>query len=292
MSKNLYDENILGKIQDITLVFYLYIRSLLKTFKNQTLSETTATYCTFIGYSKSGKTFLSSLLDAHPNMVFANELPILRYIYLKFSRQQIFNLILDNSSTFTEVGRKSRGYSYIVPNQWQGRFNHQLKVIGDENGEGTTLRLRGRLWMLGRLYQTMGINTKFIHVVRNPFDNISYMSMVNKSKFINKFTLKECIDYYFDLCKTVLKIKNVIDDDSLFEIRYECFVEKPRYHLKNICIFLGLNAPDDYLNDCASIVFENPVASRYDVNWNRELIDIVHNKIDNFPFLKGYTYDN
>ena len=292
MGNNLYDKNIFRKIQDIGYIYWLYIKSLFKVFQNQTLSRSTVKYCTFIGYSKSGKTFLSSLLDAHPYIVFANELPILQYIYLGFSRRQIFYLILENSATFTKVGRKSRGYSYIVPNQWQGKFNHQLKVIGDENGEGTTLRLRGRMWMLQRLYKTMGMNTKFIHVIRNPFDNISYMAMVNNRKFTNKFTLKECIYYYFGLCETVLTIKNAIDDNNLFEIRYESFVEKPRYYLEHLCYFLGLNAPDEYLNDCLKIVFKQPVKSRYDVNWNQELIDIVHNKIDNYPFLKGYTYSN
>lgn len=288
MSNNLYETGIFKRIQDVGLISWFYTKSFLRKFTHDSHFDSIHTYCMFIGYSKSGKTFLSSLLDAHPHIVFANELPVLRYVDIGFDRRQIFYLILENSRTFTEAGRSSRGCSYQVPNQWQGRFNQQIKVIGDNKGEGTTLRLRGRLWMLQRLQNTIGIKIKFIHLIRNPFDNISYMAMVRKSKL----NLEQCIDYYFGLCETMLDIKNVIDDDSLLEIRYECFVAKPRYHLENICNFLGVDAPDNYLDDCVSVVFKQPVKSRYDVNWNQELIDSVYKKIESFPFLDGYTYEN
>lgn len=288
MSNNLYQKNIFSRIQDMGFISWLYAKSFLKSFSTESLFESIDKYCMFIGYSKSGKTFLSSLLDAHPHIVFANELPVLRYIDIGFSRRQIFDLILENSRAFTEAGRSSRGYSYKVPNQWQGKFNQQLKVIGDNKGEGTTLRLRGRLWMLQHLYNTMEMKIKFIHVIRNPFDNISYMARVKKSKL----NLKQCIYHYFALCETVLTIKEVIDSNDLFEIRYESFVDNPRYYLENLCKFLDLNAPDDYLDDCTSIVFEHPVKSRYEVTWSQEFIDIVHKQIEKIPFLEGYNYSN
>jgi hypothetical protein len=287
MSNNLYDADIFKSIKDISLISWLYTKSLVKSFTRDSHFESINKYCMFIGYSKSGKTFLSSLLDAHPHIVFANELPVLRYVDIGFNQRQIFHLILENSRVFTESGRSSRGYSYQVHNQWQGKFDQQIKVIGDNKGEDTTLRLRGRLWMLQRLHNTIGVNIKFIHFIRNPFDNISYMAMVK-----SKLNLKQCIDYYFGLCETMLTIKDVIDSNDLFEICYDSFVDNPRYYLENICQFLGLNAPEDYLDDCTSIVFEHPVKSRYDVKWSQDLIDLVHNKIKKIPFLEGYTYSN
>lgn len=287
MKNNLYEKDVFAKIQDVTWISWLYTKSLFESFYTDSVFESIDEYCMFIGYSKSGKTFLSSLLDAHPHILFANELPVLRCINIGFSRRQIFHLILENSRTFTEAGRSSRGYSYQVPNQWQGKFKDYLKVIGDNKGEDTTLRLRGRLWMLKRLHTTMRMNIKFIHVMRNPFDNISYMTLDKNGKL----NLKDCICYYFDLCKTMLTLKAVIDRDNLFEIRYESFVNKPRYYLEDICHFLGLNAPDDYLNDCAEFVFKKPVKSRYDVTWSQDLIDIVHEEIEKIPFLNGYRYN-
>src|SRR5499426_2498533 len=79
-------------------------------------------YCMFIGYPRSGHTLIGSLLDAHPDMVIAQELDALRYIYAGFRRNQLYSLLLDNSFHFTTAGRKWSGYSYTVPNQWHGRF--------------------------------------------------------------------------------------------------------------------------------------------------------------------------
>ena len=52
------------------------------------------TYCMFIGYSRSGKTMIASLLDAHPNLIIADELDALQYIYAGFSRRQIYYLLI------------------------------------------------------------------------------------------------------------------------------------------------------------------------------------------------------
>ncbi len=72
------------------------------------------------------------------------------------------------------------------------------------------------------------------------------------------------------------------------------FIGYPRssHSLKELCHFLGMDASDDYLKDCASIVFKSPHKSRYDTQWGRELIDIVKNRMKKFHFLEGYSYED
>lgn len=252
---------------------------------NGRLFEDIETYCMFIGYRRSGKTLTASLLDAHPNVIIANELGVLRYIYAGFNRRQIYYLLLRNSLSFTKAGRRSKGYSHRIATQFQGSFK-KLLVIGDDPGGGGTLRLCARPWLIDRLYRTIGVRMRFFHVVRNPYDNISSIS-----KRMDK-SLAESIEYYFSLCGTVADVKKRLKKDELFEFRHELFLAEPEDILKKICTFLRVDAPDDYLKDCADIVIRSPHKSRYDILWDSSSIDIVKERMSQFLFLEGYSYED
>ena len=265
-----------------------YLPSAYGGFKNKKLFKDIERYCMFIGYPRSGHSLIGALLDAHPNMIIAHELHTLKHIYSGFSKRQIYYLLLKNSRTFAKAGREWSGYSYKVPNQWQGVFK-KLQVIGDNKGEGSLLRLRSNPRLLQRLQSNIGIKIKFIHIIRNPYDNISTIS---KKSGRRKLDIKESVDHYFSLCETVASIKKRIEGDDLFELRHETFIDDPKTYLKKLCHILGVDASNDYLNDCASIVFRSPHKSRHDTEWSCELIDRVKLKIDKFPFLQGYSYED
>ncbi len=261
-----------------------YPTALYGSLKYGHLFEDVETYCMFIGYRRTGKTLTASLLDAHPNIIIADELAALRYIYAGFTRKQVCYLLLRRSQTFTRKGRASKGYSHRIPSQWQGCFR-KLLVIGDNHGEIDIIRLRNWPWLLDRLYEMMGVRMRFFHVVRNPYDNISSIS-----KRMDK-SLAESIEYYFSLCETVADIKKRLKNDELFEFRHELFLADTENILKKICAFLGVDAPDDYLKDCADIVIRSPRKARYDILWDSSSIDIVKEKMSQFPFLEGYSYE-
>jgi hypothetical protein len=263
-------------------------RSLYGGIKNSELFNDIKTYCMFIGYPRSGHSVIGSLLDAHPNMVIAQELGALMYIHARFSRNQLFYLLLERSFEFTRGGRKWSGYSYKIPNQWQGKVQ-KLQIIGDKHGEGASLRLQARPWLLQRLQKTVGVNIKFIHVVRNPFDNISTIS--KKTKVNGKhLDLKESIEHYFSLCKTVATIKQRVDAPNVFEFRQESFINNPKALLSKLCNFLGVNAPNEYLTACADIVFKSPHKTRFEAEWSSDLIGSVKTRMNEFCFLQNYSY--
>ena len=93
----------------------------------------------FIGYARSGHTLIGSLLDAHPNMVVANEYNILEkwktYAEKNRNKQYLFQELYTNSYREAHYGDTSHvncisstKYKYAVPNQWQGNFDGKIKV--------------------------------------------------------------------------------------------------------------------------------------------------------------------
>src|SRR4051812_7341147 len=99
-----------------------YAKSYIGSLRRRSAFSGVKTFCMFLGYPRSGHSLVGSLLDAHPNMVIAHELDVLKFVRAGFSCEQIFYLLLENSENYAKAGRKYSGYSYAVPNQWQGRF--------------------------------------------------------------------------------------------------------------------------------------------------------------------------
>src|SRR5215207_4382653 len=245
-----------------------YLRSSYKAYTGKESFEDVETYCMFVGYPKSGHSLVGSLLDAHPSAIFGHELDALKYVQAGFSKRQIYQLLLENSRKHAESGREWNTYSYEVPGQWQGRFD-KLRVIGDKKGGKSTLRLRSNPELLQRLRDTVGVGIKFVHVIRNPYDNIS---AILRDNIGNGFTggrnrgLRYSIEKYFSRCATVRDLKERTRDADVFDLRHESFVEDPARHLGGLCRFLDLEYSDDYLKDCASIIFKSPSKSRHKVD--------------------------
>jgi len=249
------------------------------------------TFCMFIGYPRSGHSMTGALLSAHPEIILAHELGVMKYLNAGFSIKQIYYLIWKNHLDYVARGVHSRkplrtqtAYSYQVKGQWQGRFD-KLRIIGDKHGEGMTLRLKARPWLLKRLRKAFMGKFKFIHVIRNPYDSITSISIMGNLE------LKAGIDYYFSLCRTVSEFKQQVSADELLEFRHEMFVEQPSKILSEACRFLGVEPSQDYLADCAAIVFDNPKKSRFNIQWEGKYLDQVQTRIEDFPFLEGYSFD-
>lgn len=254
-----------------------------KSSKYRELFDQVKTYCLFIGYPRSGHSLISSLIDAHPNAIMAHRLNSLKYVQAGFTEKELFYLLLRNSQRFAKTGRKLTGYRYAVPHQWQGRFQN-LQVIGDQEGKGTTRWLEANSALLPRLFGMKNLHIKFIHVIRNPYDNIStWAGRTHRS-------LAYTIHRYFSLCQTNARLKESIDKGNVIDIRYETFLDGPETGLRHLCHFLDLKIADDYLSDCAGIVYKSPHQSRRDAPWTSELIDAVKHQMDTFDFLEGYAY--
>jgi hypothetical protein len=266
-----------------------YLRASYKSYPNKDLFEDVQAYCMFVGYPKSGHSLLGSLLDAHPNALIAHELDALRYLKAGFGRSQLYQLLLENSRKYARAGREWNVYSYQVPNQWQGRFQ-RLALIGDKKGGVSTVRLDANPGLLHKLRKTVGVPVKFIHVVRNPYDNIVAMYK-RPPQHVRDPSLGAIVEDYLARCKRNARLKERLGSGAVFDLRHESFVEDPWCSLRELCGFLDLGYDEDYLEACASVVFQSQHKSRYEIEWDAASLAAVRAGIRKFDFLEGYSYE-
>jgi hypothetical protein len=263
-----------------------YLRSFLRSRMNRELFGGIHTYCMFVGYPRSGHSLVGSLLDAHPQAIIAHELHALRYIRYRFSREQLFWLLLENSRAFTREGRVWTGYSYFVPGQWQGRFS-ELRVIGDKRGGTSVRELRRRPWLLGALRARVGLPLRFIHVVRNPYDNIATMH----AKDVKRRPLEFAFEHYLGMTRGILELKQQLSADEVFDLRHEDLVADPYLKLRALCRFLGLEPDAGYLRACAHIVFRVPHKTRQGITWTKSILARAEREFGQLPFLSRYSFE-
>ncbi|WP_019507455.1 sulfotransferase [Pleurocapsa sp. PCC 7319] len=254
-------------------------------FKSEDLFKSIEKYCMFVGYTRSGHSLVGSLLDAHPNIIIGHELNALQLFEKSVNYQKIYYLLLQNSQRKATQGRQETGYSYQVPHQWQGKFQ-TLKVIGDKRGSATNFIIRTNPKILDVLPNRLNVPIKFIHVVRNPFDNITTMITRKKAN------LEYGINSYFTKCKTVAYLKTQIDTKDILDVRHESLIDNPQAILSQVCKFLEVETSQKYLDDCASIVFKSPKKTRFTYQWDDKSIELVKNQIEQYEFLQGYSYDD
>jgi hypothetical protein len=261
--------------------------------RNRNLFSAVENFCMFIGYGRSGSSLVGALLNAHPNAVMSNELNIIDYIEAGLSRESIFNLIYYMSRRQAMRGSKGGGgYTYAVPNQWQGQ-HREIQVIGDRKAGGTAIQIYRNPELVSLIQSRIGIPIRFVHVVRNPFDTLA--TTVQKTVRLNSESeenhLRRQIGHYFDRTSAIEIVKDYVGGNGLYIVYHEDLIENPRTVLKALCRFVGLQPGEQYLNDCTGIIRKEPHFTRNNVRWTSDLITEVRKKMGQFPWLARYDDD-
>jgi Sulfotransferase family len=262
----------------------LYVGSALKARRQRDDLAGIRAFLLFVGHPRSGHSLVGSLLDAHPDMAVAHELDALEYVAAGYGRNQLFSLVLEHTQLNAKAGRKSWGYSYAVPGQWQGRYR-RLEVVGDKRGRKTTARLRAHPELLDRLIDTVQVPVKVVQVVRNPYDNIATMFTRGDAP------MEHQIELYFSLSETVDTIAGRLDETQFHRVHLEDLVADAKGELATLCDFLGVSAHSDYLEACASIVFPTPHSTRATAPWTPSLRDVVARRSAEYAWLARYRFD-
>jgi len=246
-------------------------------------------FCLFVGYSRSGHSLVGALLDAHPEITIAHEANALKLVVDEgLSRQRLFETLIENARRQAEHPRgrhASGGYSFVVPDQWQGR-SRRLRVIGDKMGGRTRGRLERDPTELTRLAHLVRAPVHLLHVTRNPYDCIARRVAISKEGL----TLAEAVDNFGRSVRTIDDVLMASGDRRLLTIRHESLVHSPRTELARACDFLGVDADDAYLAACASIVFPSPKTARHLIEWPSTDREAVQQIIDRHSFLAGYSW--
>ena len=272
----------------------------------------------FVGYGRSGHSIIASMMDAHPNMIIANEF----YLFDKWARQvksvrdraKLFNELYRNSyksahakNGWRTVQKDQKGYTLELAGAWQGKFE-QLQVIGDKTAGDTAIK--GHLSpakfkkMYKELQSTVQVPIQVIHIVRNPYDMIATVALYNASnkpevkvkaskehKFNRPGYLRNAARSIFAKADGVMQIINSCHP-KLLEIHSEEFVQDPKEVIQQICRFLEVECSEDYLQKCYDKAFKTLSRSRDVVEWPPDLVATVQREIETYRFFQMYSFDD
>ena len=244
-----------------------------------------ARFCLFVGYPRSGHSLVGALLNAHPNAVIAHELNAAQLIVDGCTRDALYARILARAYWFNRRGNVAETHhTYQVPNQWQGRFA-ALRVIGDKRGGAVTRCIAAHPQFLARVRALVAVPLRLVHVVRNPFDNISAISIWHR------LSLEESVEFYFRHCQTTARLGELCEPAEIITVHHEQMIHDPRSALSGLCAFLGLECDSRYLQDCCSAVFAAPSYTRRTVGWPAALVGEVERRTRQYRFLEGYGFE-
>jgi hypothetical protein len=206
------------------------------------------------------------------------------------SREQVLWLSIDVAREQARRKRRKRGrggteYSYFVPGQWQGRFE-ELRVVGDSDAGRTVRALAGDPTLLDRVRTDLaGIELRFIHVVRNPYDNIATM-MLRSGR-----TFESALTRYFENWRLIEELRGRIGAESIATVRHEELVTQPREVLAGLCRFLGVEPNEAHLAACEGILYSAPARSRASIDWTDDQRSRIERGIAEFAGLSGYSFE-
>ena len=271
----------------------------------------------FIGTPRSGHSIIGAILDSHRSAVVSHEVNALEKVSQGLGRKGLLSAIIENSRAQALAGRSqsdadhAAGYGqqlsgegdeaysqrlanlptpdpyrfdYEIPRHFQGRTEGGIKVIGDKKGGGTTKMLAQDSTLLKRLERIVEMPVDLIHVIRDPYDNISTMARRTGTRVSRQ------VSRYEWLCE---QIGRVLDscDNRVFHIHHEDFVSSPSRVIEDLFTWLGLSLESDHIAACSSIVYEKPHRSRLLSDWEDGDRDSVESMIERWEFLREYQSD-
>jgi len=146
------------KIKKIKKKLIVILFGLINYKKNIKKFNAITSFCLFVGSNKSGTTFISSLLNKHPNIAISKEINVINLIKVNIPRNIIFSFIIEKAG---------------------GKFK-TIKVIGDKKAAKSSELLGENPKLLKKLEEIIKLPIKFIYVLRNPYDTISTISIRKK----------------------------------------------------------------------------------------------------------------
>ncbi|MCA9197297.1 MAG: sulfotransferase [Planctomycetales bacterium] len=263
---------------------WTYVESMVAGMRARNDFDQVHTYCMFIGQPRSGTSLIGSIMNAHRQMLIAQELNALRYVVRGYGKNQLYWLLKMKDQEFAADGRRWTGYQYEVPNQWQSKTDRPF-VIGDKKAGLSSEIIAKHPDVLERLQQLVKVPIKIVHIVRNPFNVIT---TIHRKR--SRTPLELAASMYFGRCQTNWQLMQE-RPDVVKTIRLEDMIAQPYSHLAELCSHVGVDCPDDYAEDCSSILFAKPRQSQKDIVWPQTILDQVTDEMQKYPFLDGYTAD-
>lgn len=240
-------------------------------------------FVVFLGYPRSGHTLVGSLLDAHPEVVVANELDALGYVAQGVSRPALFGALVARDRAFERAGRRWTGYDYRVPGQWQGRWAG-LRVIGDKEAGRSSFRLQQRPELLAELARVVGVPLVVVHVARHPLDVVARMALAQGRP------VASVAEQFLGFAGTVAAARRDPAVAAWFDLRLEDLIADPAAELHRLCSALEVVPGAGYVEAGAALVAPAPARTRAQVEWSAATTARLASGVAGLPVLGDYTF--
>jgi hypothetical protein len=261
----------------------------IEILRNRRVLHEADRFVIFVGYPRSAHSLVGALLDSHPDVVVSHELDVLRYVEAGATRRTILGLILARERWFARRGFEWTGYSYRVPGQWQGRIRRAV-VLGDKRGGNTTRRLAVRPELLDLLEKAIELPVHVIHVVRNPYDNVARMAL--KSPIVDPAeALLSATQEYLGLSEVAHGVRAEWPEQRWLDLHDEDLCARPDETLRRVCSFLGVETTEDWVAAASSIVFDDPRATRLQLEWPATTAQELESGVSDLACLRRYERD-
>jgi hypothetical protein len=249
----------------------------------------------FAGYPRSGHTLVASILNAHPNVVISNQLFILKDIE-KFTKQSLFDHI--------KLGAREGIWKSEV--KIKPVTKSEISVVGDKTGHRTMEFLGGYKTLLpffkemkvdppkelSKLKEIVGVPVKWIHVVRNPYDNLATWVKKNHesrerqnktSDMVNEFN--EVFEKYRHLNEKIAELKQT---ENVLSINHERVIRFIDRSLDSLCEFLDIEKYPEWRKRVINSLWKEPRETRSNIKWDQNKIAKVEELVQKYEWLNGY----
>lgn len=233
-------------------------------------------------------------MDAHPNLVVAHQVDLFEKDErgdvtdrLAFAdRDAALGQLIQRAAVAAATGRRGQRLrpdgsdyysSYEVPGGWQGRFE-DLRAVGTKNAvESALVAERFGVAPLRALETQLDVPVRFVHVVRDPYDNIATMRLEHGERAIGRWRRR---------AEGVAVIKDA--GFPVLDVHLEDLIADPRRQLAAVCAHYDVAADDEYLDRCSAIVAEQPNRTGAGAVWSDAEQRAIESLIDEYPWLARY----
>lgn len=234
--------------------------------------------CLIVGCGRSGSTILGAILDAHPEVICANESRASANFWRGYDRDSLFTELHENALAQRASGRQSEGYTYAIA---AGNEDAPIRVVADKTWNPALVMLHGRATLIAELGEMTGVPIRFLHAIRNPWDVIATMHLRSGA------TLADRAHWYFIFCDAATALMQRGDLEWM-DVHHEALIDAPRDHVAAITAFLGLEADAQFIEACAATINTEPSRSRERVDWPADVAALIESRMPQYPFLERY----
>jgi hypothetical protein len=188
----------------------------------------------------------------------------------------------------------------IVPQQWQGRCNDYVEIIGDKKADITALRLESNPEIIEEMKSNLQVPLMFIYPIRHPLDMIStqvlrdskaYLEYSHTGKVYNRTTM--LLSYVKRFERRVANVHHWMESKWLdtLVVHNDDLISDPKSTLEKICAFLKISCTGDYIGNCTKVVFGTQSRTRDNVYWPSHVKQALLTTVKHYSFLARYQHD-